>query len=141
MLGNIQVGDGCKIGAGSLVLKSLPPGCTAVGSPATVVKVAPPADGQPPARVDAAAAALYAAAGCGADVQEEPLKGATEPGERGAGEEVVRTWSGVWVPKIWHGSDYWHGGPPQSGAEEGGEHLHHRNASAVAGGGAVMVVS
>jgi len=37
ILGNIRIGDGAKIGAGSVVLKSIPHGCTAVGSPAKIV--------------------------------------------------------------------------------------------------------
>lgn len=38
ILGNIEIGQGAKIGAGSLVLKNIPPHCTAVGVPAEVVK-------------------------------------------------------------------------------------------------------
>lgn len=37
VLGAIVVGDGAKIGAGSVVLKDLPPGATAVGIPARIV--------------------------------------------------------------------------------------------------------
>jgi serine O-acetyltransferase len=37
ILGNIQIGNDCKIGSGSVVLKSIPAGCTAVGSPARIV--------------------------------------------------------------------------------------------------------
>jgi serine O-acetyltransferase len=37
ILGNIRIGDGAKIGAGSLVLKPIPHGCTAVGSPARII--------------------------------------------------------------------------------------------------------
>ena len=37
LLGNISIGNCCKIGSGSLVLKSLPDGVTAVGNPARVV--------------------------------------------------------------------------------------------------------
>ncbi|CAM9530415.1 unnamed protein product, partial [Choristocarpus tenellus] len=40
ILGNISVGDGCKIAAGSVVLRSLPPHTTAAGVPARVVGVA-----------------------------------------------------------------------------------------------------
>jgi serine O-acetyltransferase len=36
ILGNIQVGDSAKIGAGSVVLRSIPPFATAVGAPAKV---------------------------------------------------------------------------------------------------------
>jgi serine O-acetyltransferase len=38
ILGNIEIGEGAKIGAGSLVLDPIPPHCTAVGVPAKVVK-------------------------------------------------------------------------------------------------------
>ncbi|KAK3247506.1 hypothetical protein CYMTET_42996 [Cymbomonas tetramitiformis] len=37
ILGNINIGDGCKIGAHSVVLKSLPSGATAIGIPAKIV--------------------------------------------------------------------------------------------------------
>ena len=39
VLGNIYIGDGVKIGANSVVLKDVPPYCTAVGVPAKIVKV------------------------------------------------------------------------------------------------------
>ncbi|RYH21191.1 serine acetyltransferase [archaeon] len=37
ILGNITIGSCCKIGSGSMVLKPLPPGATAVGNPAKIV--------------------------------------------------------------------------------------------------------
>lgn len=37
ILGNIEVGEYSRVGAGSVVLKSVPPGCTAVGVPAKLV--------------------------------------------------------------------------------------------------------
>jgi len=37
ILGNISIGHSCKIGSGSMVLKSLPPCVTAVGNPARIV--------------------------------------------------------------------------------------------------------
>jgi serine O-acetyltransferase len=37
ILGNIEVGEYSRIGAGSVVLKPVPPGCTAVGVPAKLV--------------------------------------------------------------------------------------------------------
>jgi serine O-acetyltransferase len=37
ILGNIEIGEGSRIGAGSVVLQPIPPGCTAVGVPAKVV--------------------------------------------------------------------------------------------------------
>ena len=38
ILGNIEIGDGVRIGAGSVVVKSVPPNCTVVGVPGRVVK-------------------------------------------------------------------------------------------------------
>ena len=38
MLGSFTVGDNSKIAAGSVVLQDIPPNCTAVGSPARIVK-------------------------------------------------------------------------------------------------------
>lgn len=37
VLGNIEVGEYSRVGAGSVVLKSVPAGCTAVGVPATLM--------------------------------------------------------------------------------------------------------
>ena len=99
VLGNIRVGHHCKVGAGSLVLKPLPDGATAVGSPATIKALdqrfaaadvpLPP----PPPPSDSLA---------GLDVASEPVVGPTEPGRDGGGSEVVDTWTGRWVPKMWH---------------------------------------
>ena len=41
ILGNIRVGDRVKIGAGSVVLRSIPTGATAVGSPAKIIGFTP----------------------------------------------------------------------------------------------------
>lgn len=41
VLGNVEIGDFAKIGAGSLVVASVPSGCTAVGVPARLVSRAP----------------------------------------------------------------------------------------------------
>jgi serine O-acetyltransferase len=40
ILGNIEIGEYSRVGAGSVVLKSVPPGCTAVGVPAKLVNCA-----------------------------------------------------------------------------------------------------
>ena len=53
ILGNIKIGDGCKIGCAAVVLKPLPPGVTAVGAPAKIVGGAK----KVPATADTAAAA------------------------------------------------------------------------------------
>jgi serine O-acetyltransferase len=42
VLGNIRIGDHSRVGSGSLVLTSLPPGSTAVGSPAIIKSINPP---------------------------------------------------------------------------------------------------
>jgi serine O-acetyltransferase len=44
ILGGITVGDDCKIGANAVVLSDIPPGSTAVGMPARVVRRAVPGD-------------------------------------------------------------------------------------------------
>ena len=38
MLGPFKVGDDVKIGAGSIVLNEIPPGCTVVGIPGKIVR-------------------------------------------------------------------------------------------------------
>ena len=48
VLGPFKVGDRAKIAAGSVVLSEIPPDCTAVGSPARVVRVG----GERPADLD-----------------------------------------------------------------------------------------
>jgi len=40
ILGNIEIGEYSRIGAGSVVLKAVPPGCTAVGIPARLTNCA-----------------------------------------------------------------------------------------------------
>lgn len=40
ILGNIEIGEYSRVGASSVVLKSVPPGCTAVGVPAKLVNCA-----------------------------------------------------------------------------------------------------
>jgi serine O-acetyltransferase len=37
ILGNVEVGEGAKVGAGSVVLEDVPPHCTAAGVPAVIV--------------------------------------------------------------------------------------------------------
>lgn len=43
VLGNITVGDRSRIGAGSIVLKDVPPDCTVAGNPGRIVRRRPPA--------------------------------------------------------------------------------------------------
>ena len=38
ILGSFKIGDNCKIGAGSVVLKEVPPNCTVVGVPGRIVR-------------------------------------------------------------------------------------------------------
>lgn len=42
ILGNIRIGDNAKIGSGSVVLRPIPPGATAVGIPARIIGGKPP---------------------------------------------------------------------------------------------------
>jgi serine O-acetyltransferase len=44
ILGNITLGNDVKIGAGSVVLRSVPDGCTVVGVPAKIVNQAETVD-------------------------------------------------------------------------------------------------
>lgn len=37
IIGDIHIGDNCKIGAGALVISDIPEGCTAVGVPAKII--------------------------------------------------------------------------------------------------------
>jgi len=38
VLGNVKIGDGSRIGAGAVVMENAPPGATAVGMPARIIK-------------------------------------------------------------------------------------------------------
>ena len=40
VLGGVTLGDGCKVGAMSVVLADVPPGATAVGNPARIIAAA-----------------------------------------------------------------------------------------------------
>jgi acetyltransferase-like isoleucine patch superfamily enzyme len=51
ILGNVQVGDNAVVGAHSLVLQDLPPGCLAYGVPAKVVKTREEAGGDSPPNI------------------------------------------------------------------------------------------
>jgi serine O-acetyltransferase len=39
ILGNITVGEGAKVGSGSVVIESVPPGATVIGVPGRVVRI------------------------------------------------------------------------------------------------------
>ena len=91
VLGNINIGRYCKIGAGSLVLKSIPAGSVAVGTPAIVVKsFIPPG---------------------GLDGEEELTNFNNEvPSSFRVSkinrEHGIRLWNGeVWQPKVWYDLD------------------------------------
>ena len=48
ILGDVHIGDGAKVGANAVVLRDIPPGATAVGIPARVVRTRPyPEDATP----------------------------------------------------------------------------------------------
>lgn len=91
MLGNIKIGRYCKIGAGSLVLKSIPAGSVAVGTPAIVVKsFIPPG---------------------GLDEEEEKNNFNNEVPNAFRVSKInrehgIRLWNGsVWQPKVWYDLD------------------------------------
>ena len=50
ILGNIRIGDGAKVGAGSVVLQDVPPHTTVAGVPAKIV--GKPASDQPALEMD-----------------------------------------------------------------------------------------
>lgn len=47
VLGNVRVGDGCQVGAGTLVISDLPPHSVAVGVPAKIIGSFVDVTGQP----------------------------------------------------------------------------------------------
>lgn len=47
VLGNVHVGDGCQVGAGTLVISDLPPHSVAVGVPAKIIGSFVDVTGQP----------------------------------------------------------------------------------------------
>jgi serine O-acetyltransferase len=76
ILGNITIGDNCTVGSGSLVLKALPNGATAVGSPALIKYIA----------VDPSIGNV--------DGSDDEIKGAISLWAKGE----------YWLPKIWQDS-------------------------------------
>ena len=38
IIGKVTIGDGARIGANAVVTKDVPPGCTAVGVPAKIIR-------------------------------------------------------------------------------------------------------
>lgn len=97
VLGNIHVGDHSTVGANSLVLKSLPAGCTAVGSPAHVKNI-----DLRYARDNSLSVtltqewALPTGAGRGSPEATSTVDSSTESLNR------IKTWTGVWTPKTWY---------------------------------------
>jgi serine O-acetyltransferase len=91
ILGNIQVGDNCRVGAGSVVLRDVPDNSTVVGVPAHVVF----RNGQrvvitdPKEINDPLSAALAAVASQVKDLKQriEKIEG-TQPADSGAAEEL-----------------------------------------------------
>jgi serine O-acetyltransferase len=84
VLGNIRIGDHSRVGASSLVLTSLPPGSTAVGSPAVIKSIHPPSineasDWAVPADEDRTAVIQF-------DSDCRPN---------------IKLWSKIWYPKTW----------------------------------------
>jgi len=65
VLGNIQIGDGCQVGAGTLVIEDLPPRSVAVGVPAKII-------------------------GRFVDVTAQPSIGMNQLGSKEAEEDIVR---------------------------------------------------
>jgi len=99
VLGNIQVGDHSKIGANSLVLKSLPAGCTAVGSPAHVKYI-----DIRYAKDTAVSVTLTQEWALPTVISSVSLDISTvdEPSTDAISSNTIKTWTGVWIPKTWY---------------------------------------
>lgn len=104
VLGNILIEDGVTVGAGSLVLKPLPAGATAVGSPAVVKSISQAsslADLLLTGEAAAAQAELVPPPPAGKDKGESEGGGAASSSGGGA----LSLWAGVsWAPKRWQRS-------------------------------------
>lgn len=130
ILGNIRVGDNCRVGAGSLVLKGLPDGATAVGSPALIKSLDPryanPSDFVPSS--DAAAVLTEFSSEIEKSKSLHNIQKYLEEmgtlnragvqlgvgGDRGESAHVemkeaptaellkgIKTWRKIWYPKVW----------------------------------------
>jgi serine O-acetyltransferase len=86
VLGNIVIGDDAKIGAGTVLLRSVPAGATVVGVPGRVVSIygrsVPPEAPEEPSRAELAAA--VAALEARLEAAEERLRALEEEQEGGA---------------------------------------------------------
>jgi serine O-acetyltransferase len=86
VLGNIRIGDHSRVGAGSLVLKPLPPGSTAVGSPAVIKSINPPSTSE---AIDWAL-----------PVDDDPTRSSVIQFDSDS-RPSIKLWSKVWYPKTW----------------------------------------
>jgi serine O-acetyltransferase len=97
ILGNIHIGDHSKIGATSLVLKSIPAGATAVGSPAVVKSINPHY-----AKSNTNDVAIVNP-DVGIDVANDPSGITFQTTDSAVPLQGIKTWSHVWLPKAWSG--------------------------------------
>lgn len=89
ILGNIRIGDGVTVGAGSIVLKSLPDGATAVGSPA-VIKAIKAEYQQPEPKPES-----------DGRIDTPPLPDFDTPSKKIEKNLKLELWSSTWMPKLW----------------------------------------
>lgn len=95
VLGNVKIGSHCRIGACSLVLKELPAGATAVGSPAVIIRIDPRYTATPSTNAPGAATLSTAEASAKTRAAEEERR------------PSLRLWRGEWRKK-----SYTEGTPP-----------------------------
>ena len=91
ILGNIQIGNNVIVGAGSLVLKPLPEGATAVGSPA-VIKYTDPKFIEPVSENKTEIESKINLS--------EKVKVKESP-EKDNDSVTLQLWSSKWIPKSW----------------------------------------
>lgn len=83
ILGNIRIGSHSRVGAGSLVLKELPEGSTAVGSPAVIKSINPPTSTE---AADWAVPEDFRSGVIHFDSDSRPS---------------IKVWTKIWYPKTW----------------------------------------
>jgi len=115
ILGNIKVGNFCRVGAGSLVLKGLPAGATAVGSPALIKSIDPRYANPGDFVLSPEAATVITEFSSAIDKSRsmQNIQKYLEAQESGSVDaetkepplaemlQGIKTWRRIWYPKVW----------------------------------------
>jgi len=100
VLGNIKIGDGCKIGSGSMITKPLDPGCTVVGNPSRIINVDPKYQtlqgGDVPSPVQSTV--LKPA---NLDLPRTRSISSISSSAQTHRPHSIKTWTKIWIPKKW----------------------------------------